>query len=473
MRKVKVAIIGAGTSGLSARSIVAKSTDDYVVIDDGKLGTTCARVGCMPSKVFIQVANDYHRRGVFKAIGISGGNNLSIDSRLVMRHVRKLRDRFVESVFADMDSWKESHLLRKRATFIDKNTLDLGDEQIEAERIIIATGSRPIIPTDWQKYKDYFIDTNTFFELESLPQTMAVIGLGVIGVELGQAINRLGTKVIGIARRRSIGGISDPDLIDYAIEKLSDEMELNFNGVQELSLSDGRLVVKTSNQKYTVDKALVSVGRKPNIDGMGLEDIGLEFDKNGIPAFNSDTFQIEGSSIFIAGDVNGIRPVLHECADEGNIAGYNAVASSLNKYKRRTWLGITFADPNFASVGMTYEDLQKNKSEFVTGHASFEGQGRAIVMLQEIGLLKLYGCKKSKKLLGAELFAPSGEHLAHLIAWVIAQELTVQEILHLPFYHPVVEEGLRTALRDLAAKLGEKKSLLELALCCEHPTNNC
>ena len=145
MRKVDVAIIGAGTSGLSARREVAKVTENYVVIDDGPLGTTCARVGCMPSKVLIQSANDFYRRFQFSELGIQGGETLKIDRPQVWKQVRKLRDRFVKGVRSDMKSWENEHLVRKHAIFLDSNTLKLTDplnsndeEKIQAKSIVIA-----------------------------------------------------------------------------------------------------------------------------------------------------------------------------------------------------------------------------------------------------------------------------------------------------------------------------------------------
>jgi len=180
MKKYQVAIIGAGTAGLSARREVAKKTDDYIVIDDGPLGTTCARVGCMPSKVLIQVADDYHRRLDFEAQGIKGTAQLSVDMSDVMKHVRKLRDRFVRGVTTEMEGWTSTHLLRKRARLSSLNTIDVGDETIYAEKIIIATGSRPIVPKSWSHVRDYLIDTDHFFELENIPAKVAVIGLTAV-----------------------------------------------------------------------------------------------------------------------------------------------------------------------------------------------------------------------------------------------------------------------------------------------------
>ena len=172
MRKVDVAIIGAGSAGLAARREVAKLTDNWVVIDDGILGTTCARVGCMPSKVLIQSANDFARRKKFEEQGIFGADKLTVDTDITMKHVRKLRDRFVRGVSSGMATWiTEDNLIRKRAKFVDKNTLDLGDEKIWAKKIIIGTGSTPFIPPILEEHKDFLLTTDFLFEQEPVSYT--------------------------------------------------------------------------------------------------------------------------------------------------------------------------------------------------------------------------------------------------------------------------------------------------------------
>ncbi|MCB0391986.1 MAG: dihydrolipoyl dehydrogenase [Bdellovibrionales bacterium] len=467
MREFDVVIIGAGTAGLSARKQVAKKTDNYLVVDDGPLGTTCARVGCMPSKVLIQAANDYYRKHKLKQMGILGGENLLVDTRQVMKHVRSLRDRFTRGVLGGMPSWQDK-FLAKRAKFVDANILDLQGEKVKAKNIIIATGSRPIIPKTWLEFKDYLIDTNDFFELENLPQSMAVIGMGVIGSELGQALSRLGVKVVGVTVGKAIGGLTDPDIQDYVAQKLSQEMPLHFNGAELVGVSEnGLLRIKADDKIYEVEKALVAMGRRPNVDNLGLENLKLEMDTKGVPAINFNTLNVKGyDHIYLPGDVNADRPILHEAADEGNIAGFNAVNEG-QCFQRRTSLGITFMDPNIAFVGQTWAQLKEQKIEFESGEVTFEGQGRSIVKLKEQGLLRVYADKRTGRLLGAEMQAPDGEHLAHLLAWSISLKLTVFEALKMPFYHPVVEEGLRTALRDLACKVGECPA--EELLRCQDP----
>jgi dihydrolipoamide dehydrogenase len=159
---------------------------------------------------------------------------------------------------------------------------------------------------------------------------------------------------------------------------------------------------------------------------------------------------------------------LHEAADQGRIAGFNAV-NDPQCFKERVLLSITFCEPNIAIVGKRYEELVQKGVDFVTGKVSFEGQGRSIIKLEEIGALHIYAERSSGKLLGAEIFAPDGEHLAHLVAWAISCNLTAHETLALPFYHPVVEEGLRTAIRDAARQVEAPPNQLEVFRCEDSP----
>lgn len=464
MREVEVAIIGAGSAGLAARREVAKVTDNYVVIEAGALGTTCARVGCMPSKVLIQAANDFERRKQMAEEGILGSEQLRIDTKQVMAHVRKLRDRFVRAVKNDMNDWVQTHLIQKRATFVDRNTLDLGDEKIRAKKIIIATGSRPILPKAWEPYKSHLINTDQFFEQEDLPGSVAIIGLGVIGLELGQALHRLGVRVTGVGLGKSMAGLTDPEVVEYSANKLSEEMDLHFDGVTKLDLVDGKLLVVSGEKQFLVDQAFLTMGRRPNVDGLGFDQLGIHLDERGYPQFDKTTGQIEDTNLFIAGDVNADRPILHEASDEGRIAGFNATRDQVLAFKRRLPMGITFSDPEIAVVGQSHRSLVDQGVSFEVGRVSFEGQGRAIVKLKEKGQLRVYAEKKTGRLLGAEMFAPEAEHLAHLLAWVMSMELTVFDVLAMPFYHPVIEEGLRTALRDVGSKVCCQDSPLEVKI---------
>ncbi len=461
-RKVDVAIIGAGSAGLSAAGEVRKKTDRYLIINSGPYGTTCARVGCMPSKVLIQVAEDFHRRERLAEAGILGGEHLKVDAPKVMEYVRSLRDYYVSSVLEGLSSDKE-HNLEGHAKFIEPTVLDVNGKIVRADKVIIATGSTPVIPGFWQGLKDFLITSDDIFELEDLPASMAVVGLGVIGLELGQAFSRLGVDAVGLDLMDTVGGISDPVILEQAKEILQKDFPFWLGEKAELKEVNGKIEARSGDRVKMVDKVLLSMGRRPNLAGLGLEEIGVPMDERKIPVFDRNTMQIEGMPIYIAGDVVVEKALLHEASDEGRIAGFNAVHEEQNKFKRRASLGICFVDPNIGFAGARYSEI-KDKNPII-GEVSFKSQGRSRAMRRNEGHARLYACPDTHKLLGAEMIAPSGEHLIQLLTWSIQSKLDVFELLQMPYYHPVVEEGLRTAIRSMAKQIGTKDRRLELADC--------
>jgi len=454
MREVEVAIIGAGSAGLYCMSQIKRFTEDFVLIDGGELGTTCARVGCMPSKVMIQVAEDFHRRTIFDREGIEGEEHLSINEEDAMEHVQDLRDTFVDQTLSNsIDLLPEEKLIESNVRFIDANTLETEDgDKINAKRIIIATGSRPIIPSSWEKFADKILTTDEVFELETLPESVAVIGLGVIGLEIGQSLHRLGVNVTGIDQQEIICGLEDPEVNKSAIEIIGRELPLWLGEAADITLLDnGNLLVNAGDKSVEVEKIFASMGRRPNTDKLNLESTGLEISDNGVPVFNDHTMQLGDSSIYIAGDCNAQKPILHEAGFEGRVAGYNIMQDKPVSFKHKTSLAITFCEPNIVTVGAKYSDLDENSTAI--GEIKMAPVGRALIMGKNRGLIRIYANKKSGELLGASLACVKGENLGHLICWCIEMKMTVHQMLRMPFYHPVIEEALQAALYNLKSKL--------------------
>jgi dihydrolipoamide dehydrogenase len=461
-KDVDVAIIGAGTAGLSAYSEVRKATEQVVLINGGPAGTMCARVGCMPSKVLIQVANDFHRRHRLTVEGILGEEHLRVDCSRVLAYVRSLRDHFVQGVLKSMKKFGD-HYIEGYARFLTPTTLDVEGQRIRAKRIIIATGSRPIVPQDWQVPDDRLLTTDSLFEQSQLPSFLAVVGLGAIGVEMGQALARLGVNVTGFDQAQQVAGLTDPEVNDCMREILSEEFALHTGAAVTVQGEGDTLAIHGREETVHVDKILASLGRRPQVAQLGLENLGVPLNKRGLPPHDPSTLQVEGLPIFITGDADGERPVLHEATDDGRIAGFNSVQDTPHCFQRRTRLGIVFSEPNVAVVGRSFAELQQH--DFAIGTVHFAQQGRATIMAENKGMLRVYGNKQTGHLMGAELAAPQGEHLAHLLAWAVQKEMTVFDLLQLPFYHPVVEEGLRTALRDLSHQVRSQRPPFDLALC--------
>jgi dihydrolipoamide dehydrogenase len=451
---VDVVIIGAGTAGLYALSQVIQNRKSYLIVQNGELGTTCARVGCMPSKVLIQAAEDYYRRKVLEREGIDGGDELSVDKEEVMEFVRELRDSFVERVHGNNDKRLKDHIIHGQAEFVKPGQLRVGDDTVNYSSVIISSGSTPVIPKALQDFSDRIITTDTLFELQSLPDSIAVIGLGVVGLEIGQALARLDVDVIGVDAVEQICGIEDPEILKSVVETIGREIPLWLGQPADICEEDGKLRVTACDNTVLVDKLLVSIGRSPNVAGMKLENLGIELDQYGVPVHNPNTMQCGDQPVFLAGDVSGNRPIMHEAGDEGRIAGLNAAREGIQAYRRKTPIAIIFSDPNICTVGASWSELDHENT--VIGQIKMAPVGRALIMTKNRGLIRVYGDKKTGKLLGASLFCIKGENLAHLLAWCIQQDLTVFDLLKMPFYHPVIEEALQAALRDLASKVEDK-----------------
>lgn len=464
-KKVDVAIIGAGTAGLSAFREVTKVTKSAVIVNDGPLGTTCARVGCMPSKLLIQAADDFHRRLVLDELGLRGGDKLVADIPAVLKRVRRLRDEFVAGVLKSVKAMGDA-LIAGRAEFLEPGVLRVsGGKTVRAKRVIIATGSRPLVPDEWKKLGDRIITSDDIFEREDLPKKIAVVGLGIIGMELGQALARLGLVVAAAGRDKFVAGLSDPDVNESLLVAIGSEMPLWTGAEAKVEPTAKGVRLSVGKRSAEADALLAALGRVPNVDGMGLERLGVSLDKKGVPPFNPATMRVGDLPVYIAGDAGAERPLLHEAADAGRIAGYNAVRQTETCFVRRPLLAITFCDPNVAVVGMPWREITPKAT--AVGEVSFTDQGRSRILARNHGKLRVYANRKTGELLGAELAAPAGEHLAHLLSWALHSGATVTQMLQMPFYHPVVEEGLRTALRDCLKQVERPQEALELALCGE------
>jgi dihydrolipoamide dehydrogenase len=205
----------------------------------------------------------------------------------------------------------------------------------------------------------------------------------------------------------------------------------------------------------TWSMVLVAAGRRPRLAALDPGRAGLAVDGEGrAVGLDPATLQWGAAPVFVAGDAAGVRPILLEAIDEGQIAGRNAASfPAVLPGQRRTPLSIVFTAPQIAAVGARLDLLGPNTCAI--GQVDFGSQGRARVMGKNRGLLRVYAARGSGVLLGAEMVGPAAEHLGHLLAWAIQQETTVERALQLPFYHPVVEEGLRTALQELRRNLAQ------------------
>ncbi len=457
-RNVDVAVIGAGSAGLAAYRAARKWTDNVVIIEGGAYGTTCARVGCMPSKLLIAAAEAAHAVTEAPAFGVDVAAP-HIDGVAVMDRVRRERDRFVGFVLESVENIPEEHRLRGMARFLDDHRLQIGEDLVlHAERIVIATGSSPSYPPSFAPLGDRLIVNDDIFDWQDLPRRVAVFGPGVIGLELGQALHRLGVDVLMFGIDEVVGPLTDPGVRAAARDAFASEFYLDPDAsVRSMTRTDtGARIEYTDlagNEAVTeVDYVIAATGRRPNVAGLELENTSLPLDERGVPIADGETMQIGATHVFIGGDATNDKPLLHEASDEGRIAGDNAGRfPRVEPGVRRSPLAVVFSDPQIAMVGSSHAELAGRA--IVTGEVSFENQGRSRVMLKNQGRLHVYADARNGRFLGAEMVGPRAEHIGHLLAWAHQSQMTIADMLAMPFYHPVIEEGLRTALRDACRQL--------------------
>jgi dihydrolipoamide dehydrogenase len=199
-RRVDIVIIGSGSAGLNAMAQARQAGRTFVLINGGTPGTTCARIGCMPSKVMIHIAEEYYRRTHFGQFGIDGHEGLSLDATEAMKHVQELRDGFVQGVVSSSTAKLPSDVfIQDHARLLEPTLVEAADQRFRAKALVIATGSTPILPAPWRQFGKRVMTTDEVFELEDLPASMAIIVMGTIGLELGQSLSRMGVVISGLA----------------------------------------------------------------------------------------------------------------------------------------------------------------------------------------------------------------------------------------------------------------------------------
>lgn len=456
----RLIILGAGTAGLSAWKQARDVTDDVLMIDPGPLGTTCARVGCMPSKALLQIAREVAASRALHQDGLLTGPPPRLDGKQVMARVRKLRDRFAAGPVRAVEKMGDG-FVHGAARFTGPGRIEADGTGYTADGIIVAAGTRPFVPEAWRSIGDRLVTSDQLFEMDDIPERVAVIGAGAIGCEIGQGLAMLGSEVHLFGRDRRLAGIADADINEELRAALGEQLELHDGHDAEPRATADGVAVDFGAETFEVDRVVAAIGRRPPIAELGLDSLGLPLENSGLPQIDPESMRAGDAPIWFVGDINGIRPIMHEAADEGRLAAWRALHPEAACMARRTPMGIVFSEPQVAWAGRRQDALPDGA---LTGECDFSRQGRAIIKGYEHGRMKVYA-DASGKLAGAEMACAGAEHLAHELAWLIQQQAHVIDALKLPFYHPVLEEGLRTALHGIRRQLPERERRPDLPLC--------
>ncbi|MGA2447808.1 MAG: dihydrolipoyl dehydrogenase [Polyangiaceae bacterium] len=451
---VDVAVVGGGAAALAAYRAAVEICPRTLLIQS----TPRLPNGSLASKLLIAAADAAHDARAARAFGLK--TTVVVDGRAVMNGVRQEFDRLVEAVPFGEDSVGADHKIVGAARFIAPGVLDVAGTLVRARAVVVATGAHPVIPAALADVQERVVVHDDVLTWTDLPDSVAIFGAGVVGLEFGQALGRLGVRVRVFGRGGGLGPLTDPKVCDMAARVLGADVPIELEAnVRSVRLAGERVLVESEDpdghpRVETFDYALVAVGRRPNLSDLDLVRGGVRVEEGGVIIADRGTMRVGSSNVFLAGGVRPEGSVFHEETDEGLIAGTNAACyPNVRPRPRRSRLQIVFTDPQIAVAGESFAGVSERGPGVVTSEVLFEEQGRSRVIHKNRGIARVYADGHSGRLLGAEIVGPRAENLGHLLAWAHQQALTIDQMLEMPFFHPSIEEGIAAALRRSRAEL--------------------
>lgn len=443
--KADIAIIGAGSGGLSVAAGAAQMGARVVLVEKGEMGGDCLNYGCVPSKALLAAAKVAQAQRKGAAFGIAP-HEPQIDFAAVKAHVRS-----VIGAIAPHDSQERFEgfgvkVIRAAGEFVSPTELRAGGHLIEARRFVIATGSSPMVPPIPGLDRVPYLTNETIWDQTERPEKLLIIGGGPIGMEMAQAHRRLGSEVVVIEAMKALGK-DDPDLAAVVLDHLRAEgVEIRENAAAEkVETRDGRIVITLAGgEEVAGTHLLVAAGRRANVDGLGLEKAGVDFTRRGVAV--DDRLRTSNSKIFAIGDVAGGLQFTH-------VAGYHAGVVIRQALFRIWWAKaatkhipwVTYTDPELAQVGWTEAEAREklgDKAEIVEW--SFEDNDRAVAELRTEGRVKAILDAKGA-IHGASIVGPGAGELIQVWALAISKGLKIKDITGMVAPYPTLGEASKRA----------------------------
>ena len=471
MSQFDVCVIGAGPGGYVAAIRSAQLGLKTVIIEREKLGGVCLNVGCIPSKAMISAAHFLHRmQHDAPTMGFEIKGDVKLDAKKLQSWKQSVCDKMSGGV-QQLLKGNSVQIVSGDATFVDAKTIQIktGDktEKITAKNYIIATGSRPIeIPGFAFDEKDIMSSTGAL-AMESLPKSLAVIGGGYIGLEIGGYLNQLGVEVhVFEANDGLLKGVADPEVVQVVARKLKkDGVNVYLKSMAQGFTKKGKqfeLKVKNDGkeQAFTVDKILVTVGRKPNSDQMNLKGIGLQIDEKGFIKVNAQR-KTNLPNIFAIGDICGQPMLAHKASHEGVMVA--EIISGVNRaYDAKTVPAVIFTNPEIASAGWTEEECKANGyTQLKIGKFPFGANGRAVSLMETDGFVKMIADAKTDIVLGVHIVGPEASNLISEAVLAIEMGARLQDIALSIHPHPTLGE---TMMEAAEATLGHAIHIIQKPL---------
>jgi len=454
MKTFDLIVIGSG-AGLNVAAGAAEEGLKVAIIEESAMGGTCLNRGCIPSKIVIhsaEVAENIHRAAEF-----------GIAAKVSKVNFKQVTDRASHTVDEDSHSIEQNVradrnplLFKGRAKFVDKYVVEVNGEQIKGKKIVIAAGARPSIPPIPGLDKVPYMTSTEALRQTVLPKSMIILGGGYIGVELGFFYAELGTKITIVQRNKVLIPREDQDVAGlitnlwkkrYNVLTNADVVKVEKYG------KDITVTVKVGNstKKITAEKLLVATGVKPNSDTLQLEKVGVKTNKNGFISVNR-FMETNVKNIWALGDIAGIYLFRHSANLEAEYVLENVLGTkkAVDYYPMPHSI---FTSPQIAGVGLTEQEAQEQKKNYVIGRSYYKDTGKGFALAEKHGFVKLIVDKKSKEILGCHIIGPEASVLLHevLIAMKAGKNKALDLLRDTVHVHPSLNEVVQRAALNVPA----------------------
>jgi len=459
MEKFDIVVIGGGAAGLTSAKTANGMGKKVAIVEKRKMGGECTWFGCVPSKALIKISHVAHTVKNLSKYGLSAEPGFKLNSAEVMKSVDEVRQHVYAGETPEVLESEGIKIILGEAKFRDKTHIEVDGEIYEADKFIIATGSAPFIPPiDGLKDVPY-LTNESIFELQKLPESLTILGAGPIGIELAQAMNRLGVKVEIILRKDKIMVNDDQELAEVLKEQLIEEgIKFNFKAQYKKihRRDDGKIVLEFidsegKDSELVSEELLVAAGRRPVYPG-GLEKAGIETDKKGV--ILDSYLRTTASNIFSCGDAAGPYLFSHVAEYQGVTAALNAILPLKRKVNYENIIWVTYTDPEFAHAGLTEDEArEKYGDDIKIFRYGYEHLDRAKTDLAESGVGKFILDKKGK-LLGAHILGKVAGELIHEAQIIKSFDINFSKIQSVMHSYPTFS--------DITRQVGKKVYIDEL-----------
>ncbi len=449
-------VIGAGSAGLAAFRKASENGALCILVDQGPLGTSAQRSGELPLSLLMSAGEALYSASHLENFGIETINSSSFNIDKVLNSLRAVRSRATSEVLSFLYKIPEERRLRGQASFLDAHTIRVEECDVKFKTAIIATGSSPLVTYEQSRLKG-ILTANEFFDLDTIPSSVAIFGSSLSGLQIGQALSYLGVDVAVFGQRR-LWDLSDDNVLTVAHRMLSSRFNLYIDTFITSIEEDGNgysiyYVDERNFENYLhMESIIAATDRIPNISGLNLQDIGINLHHNGCIKIDEQTMQTSVPNIFAAGEVCHDRQNTSISIAEGQYAGKNAALYPvLEKKPKDVRISIVHTDPCLAIVGLSLKEMRERadkdgKRFIVTDIKLHLGQYRS--QREDGGIISMYTDIESHKILGAEICAKCGDHIAQTLAFAISKETTVEELAQFNFYHLTYENILCEAAQE-------------------------